>query len=292
MSLVHSLGPVGGTVNNPRLTVYVWDDAFADISEEDAVIHATNVAPSTIFDKPFEGDAGVQELAGHIYAIEIGYAEEGTGSSVQAPPAREINTLARRMNFQAQSKFIRNCIQPIGVFDADGDSTANYPHTKWLVGLYGSGADQRAEGLTIDPLPETRTLDFCIPNADVSDSYLDTLEDLCGKFCSGTFFGRPQGSVQLVRVSLQERNPFDWELSLGFGYKAPQFNVDVSDDIVIPEVRASWHYWTREKDVVYAAGGTIGTIIEREVEFAVVQQVWEEGDFDALALPSVTYPEE
>ena len=285
MALKHSLGPVGGTVATPRLTVYVWDDAFASISEEDAVLHAATVAPSTIFDKPFDGDPGVQELAGHIYAIEVGYAEEST-SSIEAPRAREINTLARRVNFQAQSKFITACLEPKGVFDDSGDVTSSYPRLKWLVNVDFSGLEPKAYGMTVDPLPETRTLDYYIPNANVSDTYLDTLEGLCGKFNSGAFFGRPQGSVQLVRASLSERSPFDWELSLGFGYKAPQTSLDLDGVVEIPELRGSWIYWTKEKSVV------VSGVIESQIEYAVVQRVWEEGDFGTLSLPTVTYPDE
>lgn len=291
MALQHSLGPISGSYKSPRMIITVWDDAGATLDHDDAVDYAATIAPLSIFGSLQDPDPGVTELAGHIYAIDLGYTRPEQQEKDQ-PPQRETSTLARRMNFQAQSKLIYTCLEPIGVYSPDGDVTDDYSYTKWLVNVQGKGFDQfRTQGLTVEPLPETRTLDYYIPNTDVTDAYCDALEELCGKFNSGPFFDRPQGSVQLVRASLSERSPSDWELSLGFGYRAPQESLSVASDIVIPELRGSWIYWTREREEIYDAGGTTGKILEIRSDIAVVQRVWEEDDFSTLSLPAVTYPE-
>jgi hypothetical protein len=143
-----------------------------------------------------------------------------------------------------------------------------------MVNVQGKSFEQlRLEGRTFDPLPETRTLDYYAPNTLISDAYLDTLESLCGKFNSGELFGKPQGSLQLVRVSLSERTPNDWEISMGFGHRATQTNVSICDDIVIPELRGSWEYWTHQYEYLNDLGG-VGEILELKTNLVVVQRVW------------------
>jgi hypothetical protein len=292
MAMTHAIGPIGGSFKQPSLSVTVWDDAFATLDPDEVVEYAATVIPNSIFGKLPTVDPGIDELAGHIYRVSFDYTPPEL-EPPDPPPVREQGTLARRMNFQAKSKTIYTCLEPIGVYSADGNVTDQYQFTKWRVNVNSEGVGQlRTLGLTIDPLPETRTLDYYAPNTFISDTYLDTLETLCGKFCSGTFFGRPQGSVQLVRASLYERTPDDWEISLGLGYKAAETNVDVSDEITIPEIRGSWIYWTRDRESPFDAGGDTGVIIDMKPEIAVVQRVWEEADLSGLNLPpTVSYPE-
>jgi len=291
MSLKHSLGPVTGSFKTPRMRVTVWDDAFSGVDLDDALAYAATVIPNSIFDKLPETDATIDELAGHIYSFEFSYTPPNF-EGPDVPPAREQGTLARRMNFQARSKTIYSALEPIGVYSADGDVTDQFQFTKWRVNVNSEGVGNlKTLGLTVDPLPETTTLDYYAPNTVITATYLDTLESLCGSFNSETFQGRPQGSVQLVRVSLYERSPDDWEISLGLGYKAPIENLSISDDLTIPELRGSWIYWTRDREVEFDAGGETGIIIDMEPQLAVVQRVWDEDDFGALNLPEVTFPE-
>lgn len=292
MALRNKLGNISGTFKAPRIRVVVWDDTYADLDLDEALQYASTVIPDSIFDKFPEVDANIDELAGHICAFEFGYSPPNSEPPDQPAP-REEGTLARRMNFQARSKTIYTCLEPIGVYSPDGNVTAQYQFTKWRVNVNAEGVGQlKTLGLTVDPLPETRTLDFYAPNTIITDTYLDTLEGLCGKFNSGTFFGRPQSSVQIVRVSLYERSLDDWEISFGLGYKAPEIDVAVSDEITIPNMRGSWIYWTRDREFPFDAGGATGVIIDMRPEIAVVQRVWEEADFDVLNLPpEVSYPE-
>lgn len=291
MAFKHSLGPVTGSFKTPRMRVTVWDDAFADVDLEDALDYAATVIPGTIFDKLPETDATVDELAGHIYSFEFSYSPPNL-EPPDVAPAREQGTLARRMNFQARSKTIFTCLEPIGVYSADGDVTDQYQYTKWRVNVNAEGVGSlKTIGLTVDPLPETMTLDYYAPNTVITADYLDTLESLCGAFNSETFQDRTQGSLQLVRASLYERSPDDWEISLGFGYRATRENVAISDGVSIPELRGSWIHWEREREVEFDAGGDTGIIIDMQPELTVVQRVWEEEDFGLLNLPEVSFPE-
>lgn len=292
MALRHKFGPITGSFKSPQIRITVWDDAFATVDENDVLQYASIVAPVSIFDNLPDPDPGIEELAGHAWAVEMSYSAP-EAKSPEAPPARESGTLARRMNFQAQSKTLHTCLEPIGVYTPEGDKTSDYPNVKWMVNVQGKAFENlRLEGMTVDPLPETRTLDYYAPNTLISDAYADLLEGMCGKFNSATFFGKPAGSLQLVRVSMSERTPNDWEISLGFGYKAPESNVSVCDDIVIPELRGSWGFWTHQHEYLNDLGGGVGEILELKTGLAVVQRYWDEEDFTLLDLPAATYPTE
>jgi hypothetical protein len=291
MAFRHAFGPIAGSYKSPRQTMTVWDDTFAALDEDDVVAYANTIAPASLLTRLLDDDPGIEELAGHIYRFELSFSPIQLQEN-DPPPQRETGTLARRANFQAQPVFRKVCLEPIGVYSADGNVTSNYPNLKWLVNVRGTGFDQsRVEGQTFDPLPEVFTFDYYAPNLVLSNAYLNTVAALCGKFNSGTFFDFPQGSVQLVRFSASERTPEDWELSFGFGYFPPQTNVQVSDDITIPNLRGSWAYWTQEQEIATDLGGTVGEIIESSTKLAVVQRVWEEADLSGLDLPdTVSYP--
>lgn len=291
MALQAQQGLLTGSVSSPGILVTVWDDSGATLPVATAKDHALTVAPLAMFGFPKTQDPSITQLNKSTYRFTVYYKPQNL--STPPAPQREEGTLARRVNFQAQPKHVDTCLQPIGVFGKSGEITDKMPNLKWMVNVQPSGKGvQRVLGTTINPLPESRTLDYYLPNLEVNDAYVDALESLCGKFNSEEFFGKPPGSVQLVRASLSERSPSDWELSLGFAYAAPRFDVDLGNDIVLPELRASYSYWTRTTNEVIDLGGTVGKIIESKVLFAVVQRLVEEGDFAALGLPaSVTYPE-
>lgn len=291
MSIRHKIGRITGSLKAPQLVLTVWDDASAALDELDVVTYASTVAPVTVFNCLQVDDPGVEELAGHIYRVTVRYSVPEL-QPADAPPQREQGTLARRMHFQAQSKTMRHCLEPVGVYSPDGDVTDNYPNVKWLMNVEGKGLEaSRVQGLTIDPLPETRTLDYYAPNLIITSAYLDVLEALCGAFNFAAFQGREAGSVQLVRVDLSERSPDDWEISMGFGYRAPQENLAVCKDVTLPLLRGCDAFWTRCSEILTDYGGDVGEVLEPRVDFAVVQRVWELADFSALDLPEVTYQE-
>lgn len=287
MALKYKIGGISGSVNSPSIPITVWDDGFADITAAQAIALASSVAPASIFDALPDADRiSVEEPAGHIIRLSIPYTEADVKPNPGPPPA-ETGTVARSANFQAQSKTIFHALEPIGAYDLDGDVTDNHPHTKWQIrSVAQDGFFFRSEGMTVDPLPVTRRLDYYVPNYAIGDAYLDDIEEIVGHFNSTTFFGRPQGSVQLVDFSISQRSADDYELSFGFGYKAPRSSFEI-DGITIPELRGSWIYWTREVDEL----NTELAFMERRTDLVVVQRVWEESDFATiLDLPEVTYP--
>src|SRR5262245_48413040 len=120
MSLTHAIGNVSGSASSSvRLPITVWDDAFADIDEDDAIEHAVQVAPDSILSMLQTDDPAFSRLAGHIVVVEIEY----TPPEIQPrdpPPTPETGTMVRRFSFQAQGKRVTTPLEPIGVFDESG----------------------------------------------------------------------------------------------------------------------------------------------------------------------------
>lgn len=291
MALKHKIGPLTGTTSSPQITITVWDGARVAIDTAEAVAHAVSVAPVTVFGNLQTADPGVEELSDPgVVRVSISYSAPELQPQ-PSPPPREMGTLARRANCQAKSITRTRCLEPIAVYDDAGEITDDYGQMKWLCGVAGGGAQpHRVAARTFDPYPESRTLDFFAPNTLITDAYLDAIEALVvgGAFNDGDYKGCPQGSLQLVRFSLSERTPNDWELSFGFAKVPPQSAVEIDDDIAIPTLRGSWAYWTYDKEIYIPDSN----ILRVQTQFVVVQRVWPEADFGVLQLPeSVTYPE-
>lgn len=287
MSLTHAIGNITGSASTSlRVPIHVWDDAFADVDAGDAVDHALSVAPATVLSMYPTDDPGVTQVAGHIVLVEVEYTPPDIRPR-DPPPTPETGTMVRRANFQAQGKHVYCPIEPIAVYAEDlGDVTDNWPNTKWCVNAPLNGFDASKNlGLTVDPLPEVFALDFYAPNTAITKSYLDTVADLCGKgaFNDATWNDYPQGSLQIVRFSLAERTPDDWEVSFGFGYAPPRTNVQVGPGIILPTMRGSWIHWER----YYEQFDDESNILELVPYVSFVQRVWDEEDFDLLDLPAM-----
>lgn len=283
MALKHSLGNVGGSFDAPSMTVAVWDSAFADVSEGDAVERATLAAPDEILGVPQGINPGVNQVAGHIYLITVNY-EAYDSKPPDPPPAGEFS-VDYRMNFQAQPKYVYSALACIGIYDTDGLVSGR---TRRKVNVQKVGGINRVVGMQIDPLPESHTLDVVIPNADVDSAYRKTVSRLQGRFNDGPFMGYQAGEVQLVRFNASKRNADDWNFSYGFGAQEEQTNVifdgvdssDAYDTITVPSMFPHSIAWSVDMDVLDAGTG----ITEKLAEFVVVQRVWELDDFDDLGL--------
>jgi hypothetical protein len=285
MAMRHKIAGLTGTLKAPRLSITVWDTSGAAVAEEDAIAYADNVAPDEYLGCLQSGDPQITRRSRSIYELSIAY----TPADLQRPEAaapRPTGTLARRVSFQARPIDVFYALEPIGVYDAIGDATGNWPTRKWMINAQWEGFHHmKVLGATIEPLAETRTLDYSAPNTVVTDEYLDRVEALCGHFCDDVFLGKPQGSLQLVRFSAVERTPNDWELSFGFGYKAPELNRKF-DAIIVPEIRGSWYHWARQIETYDEER----EVVEPVTKQVFVSRVWPEGDFGALDLPAITYP--
>lgn len=277
------LGPISGPTTAPRIRVTVWDDAYATLDEEDAVAAAALAVPSTIFSALPDDDPDVDELAGHAYAITFNYSLAEL-KPPDPPPVGEI-TIDYRMSFQAQSKYIYEAYECLGVYDTDGLVSGM---ERLKVNVRKVGGVNRVIGMQVDPLPEVHSLDVVIPDADVDTAYREGVAALGGCFNDSSFMGYSAGELQLVRFSAQKRTNEDWNLSFGFGAAADRTSVlfDGNDNtgtyaaITVPSIPPYAATWTIDRDVEVAATGAI----EKLADFVVVQRVWELGDFAALGL--------
>lgn len=283
MALKTAIGPIGGSVSAPRITVTVWDDAFATVDEDAAVAAAAIAVPSTIFAALPDDDPDVDELAGHAYAITFNYSPAEL-TPPDPPPVGEL-TIDYRMSYQAQPKYVYEAPECLGIYDTDGLVVGK---SRLKVNVRKVGGVNRVIGMQVDPLPEVHSLDVVIPDTDVTASYREGVAALCGKFNDDTFMDYPAGTLQLVRFNAQKRTNDDWNLSFGFGAGEERTNVpfDGNDNtgtyaiITVASIPAYAITWTVDRDVPISGTNEV----EKLADFVVVQRAWDLGDFDALGL--------
>lgn len=287
MAIQTQYGKLSGTVESPLLPVTVWDDTGADLSAEVAVQQAQDAAPNELFSWPQHSDPSFDQINDHAWVVSIPYRPR-VPSTPTAPPAGEI-TVDYRMSYHAQSKYVYNALECLGVYDTAG-LVAGVERLK--VNVQTAGGVRRLIGMQCDPLPEVHSLAVVVPNAIVTAAYRASLDRLAGCFNISTFMGYAAGTVQLVRFDLTKRSDDDWHLSFGFGRQDVQTNVpfDGNDDgglyavITVPELPPYAITWTIDRDVVADWDGTI----ERLADVVIVQRVWDFGDFADLGLGSLS----
>jgi hypothetical protein len=284
MAVKTALGRVSGDLTSLHLGITVWDDAGATVDYLDALNAALGVAPATLFGLFPSGSPTVQERSDSIYLFEIVY-ESLEKQQSDPPPQPETGTLTRSASASAKGKVLKHFLEPIGVWGADGLVEGGLVHSRWAVKIthdpgayYSDIAEQEFQ-----PYAETRSLEYYAPDAEITDEYLDAVEDLVNRGCfnNAEFFGKPAGTVQIVRFNCNQRSDTDKTLSFGFAYQPIREDVQVSSDIVIPELCASWYYWTANQ-VLFDSTAHICEVVPK---YAIVGRVWEEEDFSVLNLP-------
>lgn len=213
-------------------------------------------------------------------------------ATVSPPEQPEVGTLVRSALFQAKEKTISRFLEPVGVFKYSNDNPAGVDVTsskkrmKWKIdaAMRFSPTAGNSKSRKFEPLAESRTLTLYVPNVSVTDSYFDTIEDLVvnGAFNAGSYRGRPEGTLQIVSFSANERSADDWEFVFGFGYRAKETNVVINEGLQIPTLRPCDHYWTIE-DTVWDADNPDGEAYDK---YAIVGRAWHLADFSVLGLPS------
>lgn len=280
MAVKIKFGLISGDSESLDIDATVWEENGLTLDFDDAIAAVMLNAPADIYGLVPTGDTKIKERSRSVITFSIPYGQP----TVRKPPEPpEEGTLVRRAACSAKSKELWNYILPIGVYDNAGDATEAWGDVKWAVDL---SVDERGyyngQKASFDPLTESRTLDYYAPNSFISEAYLDVVEDIVSRGCfnSAPFAGKPIGSVQLVRFSLSERSPDDWELSFGFGYQRPRVNTQVGD-IVVPHVRACDYLWTLFKQEHEEGQNHVGI----KPRACFVGQVWELADFSLLQLP-------
>jgi len=271
MSLKAKLGHVSGSRQTPSLPIAVFDDTGAAIGRDAALAFAIANAPASIFGANLRtADVAITEHSQRCIAFEMRYER----------PNR--NILLREVDAQTQSKKLYHYIDPVGVYDAGGDATSLHASLKWKTDRQGAADEFNAsKPITVDPLPNSRRLRYSTSQSFVTDSYLDTVENLVqeGAFNNAEYLGRPAGTLQLVQFSVAENDFADWGLAFGFGYRATRTNVAVGDGITIPTLRGCDHYWLKEAED-YQDGK-----IQAKAVAAIVGQAWPLRDLSVLNLP-------
>jgi len=287
MALLSSVGQRSGPVDAMSVTVTVWDDAAAEITESQAVDRAQLDAPADFFGIAQDTTPSVEQLSPYAYDVTINYRYRQL-TSLRRPVPPEMGTLTIDGGpYEVKPKFMTQFLAPLGVYDSSGDVTSLYEQTKWLINPTQPGRVVSQPGATIQPFTRFFTYNYFAPNADITDSYVKAVSALIAKgACNDdVYLDQPAGCLQLVMFDLAQRTPDDWTLRYVFGVNELQTSVEISGGIVIPELKGNSYYWTLDREVWNATN----KITETQSIFAVVGQVWPEDDYTTiLDLPGVT----
>lgn len=271
MTLKAKLGDVSGTRQTPTLPITVFDDAFAPLGYDAALAFAIASAPASVYGGNLRtADVGISQQSSKCIVFEMRYER----------PNR--NILLREVDAQTDSKKITHYIAPVTVRDAGGDASSLNQSLKWKTDRPAASEEfNSAKPITVDPLRNSRRLRYSTDQSFVTDSYLDTVEDLVerGAFNSTEYLGRPIGTLQLVQFSVAESDFANWGLAFGFGYRKIQTNIDVGNGVTIPTLRGCDHYWLQEEQV-YEDGK-----LQPKTKQAIVGQAWPLEDFSVLNMP-------
>ena len=250
MTVRYKYGYSTGSGSSPQLDCTVWDDAGTAIDRTTAFNTAVNNAPATLYGQPINGVGSIEELSQSQYKFSISYASPSAGSSLvnSSPTPPETGTLVRRGQGEAKTVRLKKFLSAGKVYNIEGaatDITTDMPYLKWEIDSFLiPNVGYLPQLHDFDPYPETRTLDYYVPNATLTDAYLDDLEEILGHFNSATLFGRAIDTVQFVRYSVTQRNDDDFELSLGFAL-VPTKTVSLTDAASIT-VKGTEYYWERQ----------------------------------------------
>lgn len=286
MAILSQYGKLTGTVEEPLLPVTVWDDTPANLSAEVAVDTAKAAAPTTLFGWPRAAVPSIEQLSNAAWLVTFTYRPKSP-STPAAPPVGEVS-VAYRMSFQAEPKYIYDSFACLGVYDTDGKELTL---SRLKVNVRKVAGVNRVIGMQVNPLTEALSIDVVLPNATLTAAYRKDLESLKYKFNDAPFMGYGIGELQLVRFQVAVRTDEDWQLSFGFG--AGETRTDVPFDgndaagkyklITVDKIPPYAITWTIDRDVLIDFKGTIETL----ADFVVVQRVWEFGDFTKLGLGSL-----
>lgn len=294
MATIEHRGPTWSGVLNDRNVEYLirgvdnFNDAYNLASEQ-----IPGVFPGTGL---IRGTIRLTQRGDMIWYATANYTLFGGQTFAAVLPARdppEVGTLTRSANFQAKDKRISRFIEPLAVYElesleegaASENRISHYDDLKWLIDATNPlFSEAKGRERKFEPLAESRTLTMYVPNIDVTDAYFDIIEDLVtnGSFNAGNWRGRPEGSVQIVRFSANERSADDWEFSFGFGYKATETEFRISDKLILPTVRGCDYYWTDMESVFNSDSKRDEPVATR----AVLGRAWHLADFSVLGLPA------
>ena len=176
-----------GSRSSPQLPVFVYDDAQATVSKEEAVAVAENLAPQNFFENSQDGDPGFEQLADHAWRITIRYS-----------PAEIFLVISkRRGNHNAVAETLRNQIwaPPVARFPA----TAPDLQGTLLIGGLRLGAD-------IPPGVESTGVATQMNIVQLTPNLLKllTLWTRAGVVNSAPIRGYAAGELQLVTFRAQQ----------------------------------------------------------------------------------------
>lgn len=257
---------------------YVVDVTGSSDPEEDVVNWVLSNAPGSLNglvlnDITMEENPDIADL--YEAAAQYGTQAEG--------PVFSSDSMEYRFNFQAQGGHFYQSLGTILYSTSSGSNataaTVSATNYGGALGVVRDNNGTHAEGLEVQPPPETFTLAYYPVNATVSSSYQNIIEGLCGKVNNATYRTKDAGSLMLVRVTGGVRTGDDWSIEFGFGYVPTQTSIPVGDFTVSTKDGLDL------LQVFYDPKVDNNRLIQRPIQ-ANVERIWHRGDFSTLALPS------
>jgi len=286
MTLITKIGRAEGSLKRIGVEITVFSSDKSTLDYNTALATAQTNQPTTVFGMtPSAEPMTVKERSRSAITFTAIYLS-GEQVALQPPNAIATGQQARRANCVAKNVWRSVFLEPVGVYGAGSvDKTGDYAYLKWKIDAFAPDSHHHlAPGRLFWPLPETHSRDYYPPNALVTESWLNDIEELVGSFNAAAFFGREIGSTQLVRFTQTERNKSDHEFSYGFCYFPPQTDVDVGGGIVIPKIRGCDYHWTLDG----LDWNVANQVLQPKPKAAVVGRVWPLGDFTALQIPALS----
>lgn len=198
-------------------------------------------------------------------------------SSANQPAA---GTSAYRFNFQAPSAHIYQSLATIASEEDPALLPFGPPNFGGAINVVWDGGKQRVEGFNLQPPAEVFTIPYTDIPAVITPTYLNTVENLCGKVNLASFLGYDAGQIMLVRAN-GERIGGLWNLEFGFAYIASKTLIPVGDTIILPAkdgMDLLWVYYMPNKD------DTAKELVKQPA-CAIVERVFERADLNDLNLP-------
>ena len=279
---------VNGSPESRTLSYIVeMDSATAEPVDGEVFAEAANPAtygsiiPDTYDDLP-KTNIQVRQVLPFIYRVEITYSTiDLAAASLTAVSA----TAERSFAYGTGTERVLYSRETLNSYPGTATTYNN------AIGVEGEGQNQTIGGAqSVFPVGR-RSMSYVIPQASLTTTYEETIEDLVGKTNDDTFLGRAAGEVLFLgargstalltstarTAKVNARITFDFEVRKTIAQPVTIAGVSVTDDI--PPFSYVWVRYIKKK----GANGIV-----QEAEGVHVERLYDEGDFSTLGIPDGT----
>lgn len=215
-------------------------------------------------------DCDVEEFAENMWV----------GKVVWKPVVRAANTFHVSFDISGQQTHITQSITTVAKYPASGVNKA-----RDFKGTIGVNQDGTVEGCDIQVPYMTFTINYTFAEDAVNDAYIAKLTSTVGYVNSDTFHEFAAGSLLLTKVSGQQREDGNWDLSFGFSVSANKTSFTVGSITVAS--KKGWDYmWVFYTDQKVAIPGSSPTqnYVHKVPTSVYIEQVFPTSTYSDLGI--------